>query len=139
MARMLRLNAVPENFGIEGLREMQDGDIKAVVELYENYMKRFNMAPVMSEEEMRHHMLSGKGTGEPKNGRRKAQVVWAYVVEVRRSVPLVLRHALTDSPEEPRDKGHHRLLLLLLASVDYHAEHETRDRRCCIFVLLRNR
>ncbi|KAF8610698.1 N-myristoyl transferase [Ceratobasidium sp. AG-I] len=81
MARMLRLNAVPENFGIEGLREMEDRDIKSVVELYERYMKRFSMTPVMSEDEMRHHMLSGKGTGELKNGRREAQVVWAYVVE----------------------------------------------------------
>ncbi|KAG8685399.1 glycylpeptide N-tetradecanoyltransferase [Ceratobasidium sp. 395] len=35
----------------------------------------------MSEEEMRHHMLSGRGTGEPQNGRRQAQVVWAYVVQ----------------------------------------------------------
>lgn len=82
MARMLRLNSIPDKFGIAGLREMEEKDIKEVSALYEEYMKRFHLAPIMSEEEMRHQMLSGRGTGESKGGRREGQVVWAYVVEV---------------------------------------------------------
>lgn len=124
MARMLRLNSVPEKTGIQGLREMQDGDIKGVLEIYERYMKRFNLTPVVSEDEMRHHMLSGKGTGKPKNGRRQAQVVWAYVVEVRPDVSRPVL-ALISSLVEPGDESYHRLLLVLFPPIDHHAEHET--------------
>ncbi|KAG9102973.1 glycylpeptide N-tetradecanoyltransferase [Ceratobasidium sp. 370] len=81
LARMLRLNSVPSETKTAGLREMEDGDIKEVLALYETYMRRFTLAPIMSEEEMRHHMLSGRGIGEPIDGRRQAQVVWAYVVQ----------------------------------------------------------
>ncbi|KAH7340202.1 N-myristoyl transferase [Rhizoctonia solani] len=81
MARMLRQNAIPDDFALKGLREMEEGDIKNVLALYEKYMQRFQLTPVMSEAEMKHHMLSGRGTGEQKDGRREAQVVWAYVVE----------------------------------------------------------
>ncbi|ELU43842.1 N-myristoyl transferase [Rhizoctonia solani AG-1 IA] len=81
MARMIRQNAVPDSFTLAGLREMEEKDIKDVLELYEKYMQRFQLTPVMDEAEMRHHMLSGRGTGERKDGRREGQVVWAYVVE----------------------------------------------------------
>jgi glycylpeptide N-tetradecanoyltransferase len=82
MARMIRQNAVPDEFALPGLREMEEKDIKDVLALYEKYMQRFQLTPVMDEAEMRHHMLSGRGIGEHKGGRREAQVVWAYVVEV---------------------------------------------------------
>ncbi|KEP52126.1 glycylpeptide N-tetradecanoyltransferase [Rhizoctonia solani 123E] len=81
MARMLRQNAVPDNFDLAGLREMEESDIKNVLALYEKYMQRFQLTPVMNEAEMKHHMLSGRGVGEYKDGRREGQVVWAYVVE----------------------------------------------------------
>ncbi|CCO26015.1 glycylpeptide N-tetradecanoyltransferase [Rhizoctonia solani AG-1 IB] len=81
MARMIRQNAVPDEFALPGLREMEEKDIKDVLALYEKYMQRFQLTPVMDEAEMRHHMLSGRGIGEHKGGRREAQVVWAYVVE----------------------------------------------------------
>ncbi|CAE7059276.1 unnamed protein product [Rhizoctonia solani] len=81
MARMLRQNAVPEDFTLSGLREMEERDIESVLALYEKYMQRFQLTPIMNEAEMKHHMLSGRGVGEPKDGRREGQVVWAYVVE----------------------------------------------------------
>jgi glycylpeptide N-tetradecanoyltransferase len=42
----------------------------------------------MTEDEIRHQFLSGKGTGEKRqdNSRREGQVVWTYVVEVK-SIP----------------------------------------------------
>ncbi|KAG8738733.1 glycylpeptide N-tetradecanoyltransferase [Ceratobasidium sp. 414] len=83
LARMLRLNSVASETKIVGLREMEDGDIKDVLALYEMYMRRFTLTPIMDEEEMRHHMLSGRGAGEPIDGRRQAQVVWAYVVQAK--------------------------------------------------------
>ncbi|QRV86720.1 glycylpeptide N-tetradecanoyltransferase [Ceratobasidium sp. AG-Ba] len=81
LARMLRLNSVPSETKIPGLREMEDSDIKEVLALYDTYMKRFTMTPIVSEEEMRHQMLSGRGHGESVQGRRQAQVVWPYVVQ----------------------------------------------------------
>lgn len=84
---MIRLHKVPSVplMARKGLREMEDSDIEEVCELYGRYMKRFDMAPVMNKDEVRHHLLSGKGKGEKKAawaGRREEQVVWTYVVEV---------------------------------------------------------
>lgn len=64
-----------------GLREMEDRDVPAVTRLWERYMKRFDMVPVMKEEDIRHHLLSGRGEGPITNGRREGQVVWSFVYE----------------------------------------------------------
>lgn len=65
---------------------MDDKDVSQVAELYKKYMKRFGMQIVMTEEEVRHQFLSGRGRGNgSKDSWKKAregQVVWAYVVEV---------------------------------------------------------
>jgi glycylpeptide N-tetradecanoyltransferase len=89
LARMMRVNKVPETTSIPGLREMQEKDIVKVTQLFLRYMKRFGMAPVFSVEEARHQFLSGSGTGDPGSGgpgRREGQVIWSYVVEVRISL-----------------------------------------------------
>ena len=86
LARMIRVNKLPETTSIPGLREMQEKDIVKVAQLFSRYMKRFGMAPVLSVEEARHQFLSGSGTGDPDSGgpgRREGQVTWSYVVEVR--------------------------------------------------------
>ena len=44
------------------LREMEEGDVLGVTSLYTQYMQRFDMAPVMSVDDVRHHLLSGNGT-----------------------------------------------------------------------------
>lgn len=87
LARMIRVHKVPEVplLAKKGLREMEEADVEEVSELYLRYMKRFDMAPVMSKEELQHQFLSGRGTGQRKaawKGRRQGQVVWTYVVEV---------------------------------------------------------
>lgn len=85
LARMIRVNKVPENMSLPGLREMQDRDIVEVTTLFERYMKRFDLAPVFTVEEARHQFLSGGGQGELGSGgpgRREGQVTWSYVVEV---------------------------------------------------------
>lgn len=45
-------------------------------------MLRFDMAPDMDEEDIRHHLISGHGIGPVRKARREGQVVWSYVFEV---------------------------------------------------------
>jgi glycylpeptide N-tetradecanoyltransferase len=61
---------------------MEDHDVPKVHALWERYMKRFGMVPVMDQDDIRHHLLSGRGEGPVKKGRREGQVIWSYVVEV---------------------------------------------------------
>ncbi|KAJ3554472.1 hypothetical protein NM688_g3090 [Phlebia brevispora] len=87
MARMIRLHRVPERPHLlsQGLREMEERDVPVVTELYAKYMKRFGMAITMTEDEARHHFLSGRGTGPSEKDSwkipRDGQVIWTYVVE----------------------------------------------------------
>ncbi|TFK55084.1 N-myristoyl transferase [Heliocybe sulcata] len=80
LARMMRLQKVPSSPHLP-VREMTEGDLAQVHDLYERYMKRFDMIPLMSIEEMKHQFLSGLGKGDMVKGRREGQVVWSYVVE----------------------------------------------------------
>lgn len=54
-----------------GLRPMERKDIKAVQELINNYLKQFNLAPVMDEEEVAHWFLP------------QDHIIDTFVVEVR--------------------------------------------------------
>lgn len=66
---------------VGGLREMEDRDVPKVQGLWHRYMQRFGIVPVMSEDDIRHQLLSGRGEGPIKKGRRDGQVVWSYVFE----------------------------------------------------------
>jgi len=85
IARMVRQFKVPSNPALSraGLREMEERDVSAVADLYKRYMGRFDMIPLLEEEDVRHQFLSGRGKGEwdASIGRRAGQVVWTYVVE----------------------------------------------------------
>ncbi|KAI9508279.1 N-myristoyl transferase [Russula earlei] len=96
IARMIRQYKVPSNPSLSraGLREMEEKDVAAVAELFKRYMGRFDMIPLMDEEDVRHQFLSGRGKGEKSAGRRPGQVVWTYVVEAREMNPE--SHAITD-------------------------------------------
>ena len=89
LARLVMKNKVDDMPAIPGLREIEQRDAKEVGELLRAYLARFDMSPVMSDEEIQHNFFSGKGTGEvdPTTGWRQGQVTWSYVVEV--SVCLV--------------------------------------------------
>jgi glycylpeptide N-tetradecanoyltransferase len=86
---MIRMNKLPSAPLLAdrayGLREMDESDIPAVTGLFMQYMQRFDMAPVMTMEEIRHQFLSGQGVGnkgkESWGTRRQGQVTWSYVVE----------------------------------------------------------
>ncbi|KAJ7632713.1 N-myristoyl transferase [Roridomyces roridus] len=82
-ARMIRMNKVPDSTTLS-LRPIEERDVVAVAELFTQYMRRFDMVPVMSLEDVRHQFLSGQGTGkigDGGEGRRVGQVTWTYVVE----------------------------------------------------------
>ncbi|KAK0664636.1 acyl-CoA N-acyltransferase [Cercophora samala] len=65
---------VPENTSTRGLREMEARDLNAVQDLVEAYLKRFDLTPVWSKEEVSHWLLHNKeAPGE--------RVIWSYVVE----------------------------------------------------------
>ena len=94
LARMIRLHRVPDRPTqlSHGLREMEEKDVPEVAELYEKYMMRFGMAITMTEEEVRHNFLSGRGVGPASKDSwkspREGQVVWTYVIEVS-VIPLL--------------------------------------------------
>lgn len=84
LARMMRVYKLPSTPHLgDRLREIEERDVSAVAALYTRYMQRYGMAPVMTEDGIRHQFLSGKGIGEKRqdNLRREGQVVWTYVVE----------------------------------------------------------
>ncbi|TFK42493.1 N-myristoyl transferase [Crucibulum laeve] len=84
LARMVRVNKVPTSTSIPGIREIEEKDVVAVSDLFSRYMKRFDMAPLFSVDEIRHQFMSGKGRGSVGDGgpgRREGQVTWTYVVE----------------------------------------------------------
>jgi glycylpeptide N-tetradecanoyltransferase len=89
LARMITANKLPSSTPVlagRGLREMEERDIPGVGDLWFKYMQRFKMHPEYSLPEVKHHLLSGRGSGELVNGRREGQVVWSYVVEVSENV-----------------------------------------------------
>ncbi|KAF7363519.1 Glycylpeptide N-tetradecanoyltransferase [Mycena sanguinolenta] len=82
-ARMIRMNKVPDTPTLN-VRPIEEKDVVSVADLFAKYMRRFDMVPVMSLEDVRHQFLSGQGTGkigDGGEGRRVAQVTWTYVVE----------------------------------------------------------
>lgn len=86
LARMIRVFKLPSTTHLgDSLREIEEKDVPAVAALYTRYMQRYDMAPTMTEDEIRHQFLSGKGTGEKRqdDSRREGQIVWTYVVEVK--------------------------------------------------------
>ncbi|CAL1705092.1 unnamed protein product [Somion occarium] len=118
LARMIRLNKVPERPRLlepqHGLREMEDKDIPEVTALYEKFMKRFDTALQFTEEEARHHFLSGRGTGPSTKDSwktpREGQVVWAYVVEDPKTHKITDFFSFYSLPSTVIDHPKHNLL-----------------------------
>jgi glycylpeptide N-tetradecanoyltransferase len=84
IARMIRQAKVPSTHTLAW--EMEERDVSAVSQLFRRYMERFDMIPLLIEEDIRHEFLSGRDTAE--RGASTGQVAWTYVVEVRSSTRL---------------------------------------------------
>jgi glycylpeptide N-tetradecanoyltransferase len=91
MVRQFKVSSTPA-LTRAGLREMEERDVPAVAELYRRYMGRFDIIPLLDEEDVLHQFLSGRGKGEREAsiGRRRGQVVWTYVVEVSFSTTILV-------------------------------------------------
>ena len=74
---------LPTQTSTAGLREMEKKDLEQVQDLLERYLKRFDLTPVWTKEEVEHWLL-------PKRDAPGEQVVWTYVVEVSPSPSLSL-------------------------------------------------
>ncbi|KAI9879712.1 MAG: glycylpeptide N-tetradecanoyltransferase [Pleopsidium flavum] len=72
-ARQITRFHLPSNTATHGLRPMQSKDVDAVRDLLQRYLKRFNMAPEFTGEEIDHWLLHKDKSAE--------QVIWTYVVE----------------------------------------------------------
>ncbi|XP_019388206.1 PREDICTED: glycylpeptide N-tetradecanoyltransferase 2 isoform X3 [Crocodylus porosus] len=57
LQRTMKLYRLPDATKTSGLRPMEKKDTKTVQELINNYLKQFNLAPVMDEEEVAHWFL----------------------------------------------------------------------------------
>ncbi|KZT09671.1 N-myristoyl transferase [Laetiporus sulphureus 93-53] len=116
LARMLRLHKVPDTPRLlsSGLREMEERDIPQVTELYAKYMSRFGMVHLMTEEEIGHLFLSGRGEGSthPDSWKapREAQVVWAYVVEDPETRTITDYFSFYSLPSTVMNSDKHNLL-----------------------------
>lgn len=73
-ARQLTRYQLPHSTSTTGLRPMQRKDTDAVHDLLGRYLKRFEMAPKYSREEIEHWLFHDEKTSVE-------QVVWTYVVE----------------------------------------------------------
>ena len=73
-ARQITKFHLPSNTATAGLRPMQSKDINDVQDLLNRYLKRFDMAPEYTPEEMDHWLVHDEETAAE-------QVIWSYVVE----------------------------------------------------------
>lgn len=77
----VRKYALPEHTVTKGLRQMTDKDVDAVLELLNKFLKKFDMAPTFTREEVDHWLVH-----RPQE--YKQQVIWSYVVEVSHIIDL---------------------------------------------------
>lgn len=73
--RMVMRNRLPEATKLEGIRLMEERDVKAVTALLGTYLGKFDLAPIYPEDHVRHWFLH--------KGDEETRVIWTYVVEVQ--------------------------------------------------------
>lgn len=73
-ARQITKNHLPSNTSTPGLRPMEEKDVDAAHDLLERYLKRYDMNPAFTKDEIKHWLLHRPNA-------EKEQVIWSYVVE----------------------------------------------------------
>jgi glycylpeptide N-tetradecanoyltransferase len=71
MARTLKLFKLPDEPLIPGLRPLEKRDVPSACKLLANYLKHFQLAPQMTEDEFEYWFLTREG------------VIYTFVLEVR--------------------------------------------------------
>lgn len=103
--RMVMRNRLPDAPRLDGIRLMEERDVESVTALMGSYLWKFDLAPVYSEEHVKHWFLH-KGDDE-------TRVVWTYVVEVH---PTKTSRGLTTGFVQEN----YRLCLILFSSFNSH-------------------
>ena len=108
--RMVLRNKLPDSPHLQGIRLMEEKDIKALTTLLKSYLNKFDLAPVYSEEEVRHWFFH--------NGDKDTRVIWTYVIEVFDlwEISLIPGSIIQEN---------YRLLLVLFPSFDCPREFST--------------
>ncbi|EGY17478.1 glycylpeptide N-tetradecanoyltransferase [Verticillium dahliae VdLs.17] len=70
----VRKYQLPDHTSTKGLREIQEKDVDAALDLLKRYMGRYDLWPEFDREEFVHWFI-------PKKEAAKEQVIWTYVVE----------------------------------------------------------
>jgi glycylpeptide N-tetradecanoyltransferase len=83
LGRLMARNKLPDGLALPGFRELEERDLEQVSSLLRRYLARGDLVPMWTDDELRHNIFAGRGEGESIEGRRKGQVIWSYVVEVR--------------------------------------------------------
>lgn len=119
-ARQITKNHLPSNTATPGLRPMQEKDIDAVYDLLERYLRRFDINPAFTREEIDHWLVHKESNGE--------QVVWSYVVEdqqTQKITDFVSFYSLESSViQNPKHKEVRAAYLYYYASETAFAEKE---------------
>jgi glycylpeptide N-tetradecanoyltransferase len=103
-SQMVARNALPANTSTKGWREMEVGDIDAVLDLLGRYLKRFDLAQEFTREEIEHWFISVQKGEE--------RVVWAFVVEdemTGKITDLVSFYCLESSVIGEKSKMHEKV------------------------------
>ncbi|KAI0121141.1 acyl-CoA N-acyltransferase [Xylariales sp. AK1849] len=72
----VRKYALPDKTTLKGLREMQEKDVDAVHDLLTRYLRRYELAPDFTKEDIVHWLVHNK-----KKDQLEEQVMWSFVVE----------------------------------------------------------
>lgn len=105
--RWIARYALPKETALPGLREMEDRDVPAVGKLLRRYLRRFDVAPRFTDEEVAHVLLSGNGR---QHGRKQQQVVWTYVVEDKETGKITDMASFYSLPSSVLDSKEHTTL-----------------------------
>lgn len=92
-ARQITRNHLPNQTATPGLRPLEERDLDATYDLLERYLRRFDINPAFTKEEIDHWLLH-------RPERSPEQVVWSYVVEdpeTHRITDFVSFYSLTSS------------------------------------------
>lgn len=103
-SQMVARNALPANTSTKGWREMEVGDIDAVLDLLGRYLKRFDLAQEFTREEVEHWFVSVQKGEE--------RVVWTFVVEdemTGKITDLVSFYCLESSVIGEKSKVHEKV------------------------------
>ena len=110
--RQVTRSHIPSTTSISGLRLMEAKDINAVHKLLAKYLRRFDLAPQLTKEEVEHLLLH-------QDEMCPERVVWTYVIEVCSCTTALDCKAERDTAGSLYSQNHRLLFILPLGVQSY--------------------